>query len=846
MTPCIRLIPSLLTMACLPLQAASFIVDLDLDRVDATPGDGQCDVGAAAPPDGPRCSLRAAVMEAEANAEADTLLIPAGMTINLSLSGSGGAEAGDLNISTDMVIAGYVDQPPANPDLLPVIDASALGDRHFQIVGGEVTLRGLRLQGGTSSNAGGALRVGGNASVHMAHMLLSSNRAATRGGAVAVTGPPRLTVEDSLFLRNEGGSAAAGGLSAEGSARVVIRRSTLLDNRASGVPASTLAVLGNASLRIENSTVDGSLTRPPIAGLEAAVGIAQSGSYGASELILRNVTVSGFSQTALRLDTIDGNERTRVANSVLESNGTACVTSGSNAAADVRIAYSRVQHQSGCEIFYLDGLVGSGLSDLAPLSADPPPRLTLSRQPLGIGTNVVDRGSPFEATPDDPELRCTGTDQRGNPRPVDADLDDNVRCDLGAIELPPPEPFVVDHFADDLPDATPGDGRCETLPLTASGVVCTLRAAVMEANAQPGLAHITFAHSDDPVMLTLAAAGPVGGALDITDTVAIDGNLREGRPATAISGQMVGERLFLVDAPNAPVYLRNLNLRGGDAGGRGGALAVLLGSSASVSRSEMSDNRALNGGGAIAVLGGLLSVQDSDFHANHSDSGPLGLFANFGSRISIVNSSFRDHLGFDAGGSPQSAIGIDPDVSLSAFNTTFNGNQIALHADRPDVLLLLHNTIADQLSGGVIAQLGPESQVSMLNSIVSAPASAQPDCTFSNTVMVESFNLDYVVDSDGSCAALATQIGLSADPLLGPIGRPAGHISYSRAPGANADTPSPAVDRAASEACFLDFDQYRRTRPFDLQEIADAGGPCDLGAIEVTPEAVFRDGFEAL
>ncbi|MCB1589914.1 MAG: hypothetical protein KDI56_13495, partial [Xanthomonadales bacterium] len=590
----------LLVLWSAQVGAASFTVDSNLDLVDDLPGDGVCDVGPAAP--GNPCTLRAAIMEAEANGQADTILIPAGMSINLTLAGSGGTENGDLNIGTDMVIAGFEGAPPGNPALLPLIDASAIADRHFQILGGQVTLRGLRLQGGNSSNSGGSVRIGGGSgtAVRIEHVQLRDNRAAARAGAVLSGGSASLIVEDSLFLRNDGGTAAAGGLAVETNSQVVIRRSTLLDNRASAMPSSTLAVLGNASLRIEDSTVDGSLVRPPIAGLEGAVGIVQ---FGTSELVLRNVTVSNFAETALDLRDLDGNERTRIGSSVLESDGTACVATGTNlAAADVQIAYSQVRHQSGCLAFYLEG-VRNGLADLGPLTDDPPPRLTFSRPPLGPLANVVDRGTPVDDPPADPDLACTDNDQRGGPRPLDADLDGVARCDVGAIETAAPLPFVVNHYADDLTDDLPGDGQCATVPVPGIGPVCTLRAAIMETNALPGLDYIRFAPSAIPVALTLPVTGSVGGALRITEALAIEGNLVNGRPATTISGQMVGQRLLQVPTTDQTVYLRNLALRGGDAVGQVGGAIVLASGELLLDRMELFDNFAGAGGGALAVIG---------------------------------------------------------------------------------------------------------------------------------------------------------------------------------------------------------------------------------------------------
>ena len=55
-----------------PAFAATFTVDSSVDAVDANPGDGICDDGGGA------CTLRAAVMEANAFAGMDAIDIPAG------------------------------------------------------------------------------------------------------------------------------------------------------------------------------------------------------------------------------------------------------------------------------------------------------------------------------------------------------------------------------------------------------------------------------------------------------------------------------------------------------------------------------------------------------------------------------------------------------------------------------------------------------------------------------------------------------------------------------------------------------------------------------------------------
>src|SRR5688572_25462225 len=69
-----RLIPvvAILLIIAVSASAATFTVDSTLDAVDVHPGDGLCQTGA-----GP-CTLRAAIMEANALAGADVASLPSG------------------------------------------------------------------------------------------------------------------------------------------------------------------------------------------------------------------------------------------------------------------------------------------------------------------------------------------------------------------------------------------------------------------------------------------------------------------------------------------------------------------------------------------------------------------------------------------------------------------------------------------------------------------------------------------------------------------------------------------------------------------------------------------------
>src|SRR5262249_31394922 len=69
-------------------------------------------------------------------------------------------------------------------------------------------------------------------------------------------------------------------------------------------------------------------------------------------------------------------------------------------------------------------------------------------------------------------------DQRGHARGRPRVAPDLFLCDIGAFEWT--EPFRVDTLADGA-DADPNDDVCKT-----AGNVCTLRAAIQQANATPG------------------------------------------------------------------------------------------------------------------------------------------------------------------------------------------------------------------------------------------------------------------------------------------------------------------------------------------------------------------------
>src|SRR4051794_34703995 len=83
-----------------PAYAANFVVDSTTDAVDANPGDTVC-ATAPLPNEGVRCTLRAAIMEANAEGGSHSITVPAG-TYGLS----SGGPFGRLFITVPLTITG--------------------------------------------------------------------------------------------------------------------------------------------------------------------------------------------------------------------------------------------------------------------------------------------------------------------------------------------------------------------------------------------------------------------------------------------------------------------------------------------------------------------------------------------------------------------------------------------------------------------------------------------------------------------------------------------------------------------------------------------------------------------
>jgi Ca2+-binding RTX toxin-like protein len=223
--------------------------------------------------------------------------------------------------------------------------------------------------------------------------------------------------------------------------------------------------------------------------------------------------------------------------------------------------------------------------------------------------------------------------------------------------------FVVDSVLDTV-DANPGDG----VAADAAGRV-TLRAAVQEANALPGVDSILLPAGT--FFLTRLGRGEQAAAtgdLDITDDLTITG---AGANLTDLDG-FAQDRLFDVFA-GVTVTISGVKIHGGVASNSqedGGGICNQ--GMLTLQDVELSNNAATGGGGAIFSFGTgcTLTIINSKFDSN-SANGALGGGAIFnGSATTITGSTLSNNASAGNGG----AIANLGTSSLTLTESTVKGN----------------------------------------------------------------------------------------------------------------------------------------------------------------------------
>jgi CSLREA domain-containing protein len=436
--------------------------------------------------------------------------------------------------------------------------------------------------------------------------------------------------------------------------------------------------------------------------------------------------------------------------------------------------------------------------------------------------------------------------------------------------------FTVNSTTDAV-DASIGNGVCAT-----AGAVCTLRAAIQEAN---------FTGAPDTIILpagtyTLNLAGvnedvAATGDLDILNDLTIMG---VGLGSTIINAAGI-DRVFDIYNP-ADVILQSLQIRngraasGGSFGNFGGGLITDGGITVTLQSVRVFSNTATTGGGIYnfagsPTFGANLIVQDSSVSNNTSTGNGAGI-ANF-YQLTVIDSGFANNgTSVGSGGAISNLTG----AVLTMTGSYMELNQAGQNAgglQNDGVAHVMNSQIADNTTdgtGGGVTNIGGTlamTNTTLSNNIASLAGGGLSGnglstlnnvTVYSNTAPVGQgggiwdggstllSNSLVASNTGGNCNRTLISTGnnldsantcgftiglgdqINTNPLLDPIlRRNGGGVAYTHAllPG------SPAIDRGNNLTC----------PPTDQRGVARVDGDrngsvvCDIGAFEFDFIKVF-------
>jgi len=181
-------------------------------------------------------SLRQAMLDANANAEADTITFQAGLSGTILLLGP------LPTVTTDMSIVGL------GADIITISGNKKV--RIFDVdSGADLTLSGLKLING-KANMGGAIRVQNSSTLSLSNSILNANKA-TFGGAIALETNIQATISNSTLTNNTAIGGTGGAIYIRNG--IVNISNSLLDGNTANVAGAL--TIGGGIVTLTNSTI---------------------------------------------------------------------------------------------------------------------------------------------------------------------------------------------------------------------------------------------------------------------------------------------------------------------------------------------------------------------------------------------------------------------------------------------------------------------------------------------------------------------------------------------------------------------------------------------------------------
>ena len=254
------------------LSAAAAAVTFPVTKTTDT-ADGVCDAD---------CSLREAIIAANAAGGPDTITLPAGTYI-LTLAGPDSEDAsanGDLDITSDVTITGA-------GSATTIVDGNST-NRVFEIFVGPVSFSGLTVRNGLAAGFGGGINNRSTSTVTITNSIISNNQASGFGGGINNNGAGTVSISNSSVTGNTAlGSNFGGGINNNFNGTLNVTNTVVSGNTAGGFGGGGINNNDSGAATVTGSTISGNT---------AQNGGGISNNSGGS-LTLTDSTVSGNTGT---------------------------------------------------------------------------------------------------------------------------------------------------------------------------------------------------------------------------------------------------------------------------------------------------------------------------------------------------------------------------------------------------------------------------------------------------------------------------------------------------------------------------------------------------------------------